>query len=147
MSTESVMSSNHLNLSPSSSLALKLFQHQSFPKSQLFTSGGHSTGASASALSMNVQAGGIRETWIQVPVPQLLASPSLSSILCAVRMTAVPPLQAPVWEGPSPAPHPPGGSTPWQNTTRRPTCETQPGREALTLPSAFSVLPHKRLST
>ena len=38
-------------LSPSSPPALKLSQHQPFPTSQLFASGGHSIGASASASS------------------------------------------------------------------------------------------------
>ena len=44
-------------LSPSSPPALKLSQHQPFPTSQLFASGGHSIGASASApvLPMNIQ--------------------------------------------------------------------------------------------
>ena len=47
---------SHL-LSPSSPPALKLSQHQSFPTSQLFTWGGQSIGASASApvLPMNIQ--------------------------------------------------------------------------------------------
>ena len=45
------------SLSPPSPLALNLSQHQSFPVNQLFTSGGQSTGASASAsvLPMNIQ--------------------------------------------------------------------------------------------
>ena len=61
MSTESVMPSNHLNLccpllqssiSPSS-----IFPNESFQMSQFFTSGGQSTGVSASAsvLPMNIQ--------------------------------------------------------------------------------------------
>ena len=64
---------------------------------------------------MNVQAGGVRETWIQVPVPQHLASPSLSSILCAVRMTAVSPYRLLCGKGPAQHPTlqegPPPGRT------------------------------------
>ena len=46
------------SLSPPSPPALSLLQHQSFPMSQLFASGGHSIGASVSAsvLPMNIQA-------------------------------------------------------------------------------------------
>ena len=59
MSTESVMPPNHLShpLSPPSPFAFNLFQHQSesFPMSQLFSLGGHNTGASASVLLMNIQ--------------------------------------------------------------------------------------------
>ena len=39
----------------SPSPACNLSQHQSFPMSQFFASGGHSIGASASVLSMNIQ--------------------------------------------------------------------------------------------
>ena len=46
------------SLSPPSPPALSLLQHQSFPVSRLFASGGHSIGASVSAsvLPMNIQA-------------------------------------------------------------------------------------------
>ena len=49
MSIESVMLSNHLILLPPSLSSLNLSQHQGSPVSQLFSSGGQSTGASASA--------------------------------------------------------------------------------------------------
>ena len=59
---ESVIPSNHLILLPPSLFALNLSQHQglfqwvsSFPMSQLFASGDHSIGASASVLPMNIQ--------------------------------------------------------------------------------------------
>ena len=58
MSTESVMPSNHLVLCPSFFFCLQLSPESgSFPVSQLFTSGGQCTGASASAslLPMNIQ--------------------------------------------------------------------------------------------
>ena len=50
MSTELMMSSNHPTLCPQSFSA-----SGSFPMSRLFTSGGQSTGASASVLPMNIQ--------------------------------------------------------------------------------------------
>ena len=43
------------SLSPPSPLAIILSQHQSFPVSQLFSSGGQSIGASALVLPMNIQ--------------------------------------------------------------------------------------------
>ena len=43
------------SLPPSSPFAFNLSQHESFPMSQLFTSGGQSIRASASVLPMNVQ--------------------------------------------------------------------------------------------
>ena len=57
MSIELVMPSNRLILSPPSPPALNLSQHQSFPMSRLFTSGGQRIGASASAsvLPVNIQ--------------------------------------------------------------------------------------------
>ena len=55
MSNESLMPSNHLILCYSGPLALKLYQHQSFLMSWLFTSGGQSIGASTSVLPMNIQ--------------------------------------------------------------------------------------------
>ena len=53
MAIESVMPSNHLILCHPLLLLPSVFQ--SFPVSQLFTSGGQSIGASASVLPMNIQ--------------------------------------------------------------------------------------------
>ena len=55
MSTESVMSSNCLILSPPSPPALNLSQDQSFPMSWPFASGGQMITASASVLQVNIQ--------------------------------------------------------------------------------------------
>ena len=56
MSIESVMPSNHLILCHPLSSCLQSFPaSESFPMSQFFTSDGHSIGASASVLSMNIQ--------------------------------------------------------------------------------------------
>ena len=56
MSIELLMPSNHLILSSLSPPAFNLFQNRVFfPVSQFFTAGGQSIGASASALSMNIQ--------------------------------------------------------------------------------------------
>ena len=57
MSIELVMLSNHLILYCPLITLPSLSQHQSLPKSQLFTSGGQSIGVSASALvlSMNIE--------------------------------------------------------------------------------------------
>ena len=57
MSIELVVLSNFSSLLPASLLAFTLSQHQSFPMSQLFTSGGQSMRLSASAivLPMNIQ--------------------------------------------------------------------------------------------
>ena len=56
MSIKSVMPSNHLILSPPSSLALLSFPASGFfPMTRHFASGGQSIGASASVLSMNIQ--------------------------------------------------------------------------------------------
>ena len=56
MSIESVMPSNHLILCRPLSSCLQSFPaSESFPMSQFFTSDGHSIGASASVLSMNIQ--------------------------------------------------------------------------------------------
>ena len=55
MSIESVMPCNHLILCHPCSSCLHSFRASgSFPMSQLFTSGGQSTGASASVLPMNI---------------------------------------------------------------------------------------------
>ena len=55
MSTESVMTSNHLNLSPFSTWPQSFPASGSFPTSWLFASGSQNTEASALVLSVNIQ--------------------------------------------------------------------------------------------
>ena len=72
MSIESVMPSNCLILSSPFPLAFNLSQHQSFPMSWLFASGGQSIAASASAsvLPMNIQG------WFPLELIDLISLPS-----------------------------------------------------------------------
>ena len=67
MSIESMMPSNHLILSPPSSPALNLSQHQGLFQCWLFSSGGQSIGAlaPASVLPMNIQ-GWFRTDWFNL---------------------------------------------------------------------------------
>ena len=94
------------SLSPPSLPALSLLQHQSFPVSRLFASGGHSIGASVSAsvLPMNIQADFLEDGLVCfLPCPRDSQESSLAPLFKSINSLAFsllysPSLTSQVWE-------------------------------------------------